>query len=61
MLLETICMNDDNDALWFDKHDFEAMNVLDINYPNDNDVTIMPVIKDKEWIRSPWSFHLTLI
>jgi hypothetical protein len=32
------------------------MNVSDINCPNENDGTTMPVINDvKEWIRSLWT------
>ena len=46
-------MNDDNDALWFD---VVTMNVSDINCPNENDGTTMPVKNDiNEWIRSPWN------
>ena len=38
------------------------MNVSDINCPNENDGTTMPVINDiKEWIRSPWIQDLSLI
>ena len=49
-------MNDDNDALWFDENDVDTMNVSDINCPNENDGTTMPVINDiKEWIRSLWT------
>ena len=37
-------MNDDNDALWFDENYVDTMNVSDINCPNENDETTMPVI-----------------
>ena len=38
------------------KNDVDTMNVSDINSPNENDGTTMPVINDiKQWIRSPWT------
>ena len=53
---EILCLNGDNDALWFDENYVYAMNVSDINCPNENDGTTMPVINYiKEWIRSPWT------
>ena len=34
--------------------DADIMNVSDINFPNENDRTTMPVINDMmEWIQSP--------
>ena len=45
-----------NDVLWFDENDVDTMSVSDINCPNENDGTTMPVINDiKEWIQSPWT------
>ena len=53
---EILCLNDHNDAIWFDENDVDTVNVSDINSPNENDGTTMPVIKDtKEWIRSLWT------
>ena len=53
---EILCLNDDSDALWFDENDVDTRNVSDINSPNENDGTTMPVINDvKEWIRSQWT------
>ena len=41
---------------WCDENDLDAMNVSDINCPNENDGTTMLVINDiKEWIRGPWT------
>ena len=41
------------------------MNVSDINCPNENDGTTMPITNDKkELIRSPWTqdvFYLSLL
>ena len=52
---EILCLNDHNDALWFDENDVDTMNDYDINCPNENNGTAVPVINYiKEWIRSPW-------
>jgi hypothetical protein len=58
-------LNDDNDALWFD---VDTMNVSDINGPNENDRTTMPLINDINDIKDSksvdsrcLSFYLSLI
>ena len=50
-------MTDDNDdTLCFGENDVDIMIVSDINCPNENDGTTMPVINDiKEWIQSLWT------
>ena len=54
--MERKSIKDDNDALWFLENGVDTMNVSDINCPNENNGTTMPVINDvKEWIRSPWT------
>ena len=38
--------NINNYALWFDENYADTLNVSDINCPNENDGTSMPVIND---------------
>lgn len=53
---EILCLDDNDDAIWLDEKDVDTTNVPDINNPNENEVTAMPVINNlKEWVQSPWT------
>ena len=53
---EILCMDNDDNTVWFDEKDVDTSNLPDINNPNQNVVATMPVINNlKEWVQSPWT------
>lgn len=43
---EILCMDNDDNAVWFDEKDVDTSNLLDINNSNENVVAAMPVINN---------------